>query len=153
MKRVVLFSCMMLLLSVVVAFAAGPGKTEFDKWAKAVKLSGYSYGGVDETDPGVYMAGWMSAKGDVLGVHLHPVASFKSFQQVVNKKKPDSFTYKGMPAIFSDGTGFGQIAIKFEKSGKVISISQMGQSAQSKGLSKPELIKLLDVMKPENILK
>jgi hypothetical protein len=144
---------MLLILTVVTSFAAGPGKAEFEKWGKTIKLSGYTFGGVDETDPGVYMAGWMSAKGDVLGVHLHPVASFKSFQQVVNKKKPDSFTYKGMPAIFSDGTGFGQIAIKFEKSGKVISISQMGQSAQSKGLSKPELIKLLDVMKPENILK
>ncbi|SKA23935.1 hypothetical protein SAMN02745119_03298 [Trichlorobacter thiogenes] len=152
MKRVALFTCMMLLFSVI-AFAAGPDKSAFDKWAKAVKLSGYSYGGVDQTDPGVYMAGWMSSKGDVLGVHLHPATSFKSFQQVVNKKKPESFTYKGMPAVYSDGTGFGSIAIKYEKSGKVISISQMGQAAQAKGLSKAELTKLLDVMKPELFLK
>lgn len=153
MKRVVIFVCMMLLTSVIAAFAAGPGKTEFDKWAKSAKLAGYSYGGVDQTDPGVYMAGWMNPKGEVLGVHLHPVASFKSFQQVVNKKKPESFTYKGMPAIYSDALGFGQIAIKYEKSGKVLSISQMGQSAQPKGLSKADLIKLLDTMKPELLLK
>jgi len=153
MKRVAVMSCLLVLLNIVCAFAAGPGKAEFDKWAKTVKLAGYSYGGVDQTDPGVFMAGWMSSKGDVLGVHLHPLASFKSFQQVINKKKPESFSYKGLPAVFSDGTGFGQIAIKYEKSGKVISISQMGQSAQPKGLSKTELLKLLDIMKPELLLK
>ena len=154
MKRVALFTFLMLLINVVVAFAAaGPGKSEFDKWAKNAKLAGYSYGGVEQTDPGVYMAGWMSSKGEVLGVHLHPIASFKSFQQVINKKKPQSFSYKGMPAVYTDGTGFGQIAIKYEKSGKVISISQMGQSAQPKGLSKAELIKILDAMKPESFLK
>lgn len=152
MKRVALFTCLMLLLNVVVAFAAGPGKAEFDKWAKAVKLAGYSYGGVDQTDPGVFMAGWMSPKGDVLGVHLHPVTGFKDFQQVVNKKKPEQFTYKGMPAVYSDALGFGQIAVKYEKAAKAISISQMDQTG-AKGLSKAELIKLLDAMKPELFLK
>ena len=57
MKRIALFTCLMLLLNVVVAFAAGPSKAEFDKWAKTVKLTGYTYGGVEQTDPGVFMAG------------------------------------------------------------------------------------------------
>jgi len=152
MRRVALFTCMMLLFSVV-AFAAGPGKAEFEKWAKAVKLAGYSYGGVDQTDPGVFMAGWLSPKADVLGVHLHPVSAFKGVQQqMVNKKKPEQFTYKGMQALYSDALGPGQIWIKYEKSGKVFSISQMDQS-MAKGLSRPELIKLLDMMKPELFLK
>lgn len=152
MKRGILFICL-LLVTTVTAFAAGPGKAEFDKWAKAVKLTGYSYGGVDQTDPGVFMAGWMSPKGDVLGVHLHPVSAFKGVQQqMVNKKKPEQFTYKGMQALYSNALGPGQIWIKYEKSGKVLSISQMDQS-MAKGLSKPELIKLLDIMKPELFLK
>lgn len=152
MKRGVLFICL-LLVTTVTAFAAVPGKAEFDKWAKTVKLAGYSYGGVDQTDPGVFMAGWMSPKGDVLGVHLHPVAAFKGVQQqLVNKKKPEQFTYKGMQALYSNALGPGQIWIKYEKSGKVLSISQMDQS-MAKGLSKPELIKLLDIMKPELFLK
>ena len=152
MKRGILFICL-LLVTTVTAFAAGPGKTEFDKWAKTVKLTGYSYGGVDQTDPGVFMAGWMSPKGDVLGVHLHPVSAFKGVQQqVVNKKKPEQFTYKGMQALYSNALGPGQICIKYEKSGKVLSISQMDQS-MAKGLSKPELLKLLDIMKPELFLK
>lgn len=153
MKRVVLLTCLMVLLHVVVAFAAGPGKAEFDKWAKSVKLAGYSYGGVDQTDPGVFMAAWMSPKGDVLGVHMHPLSVFKGIQQqVVNKKKPELFTYKGMQALYSDAIGPGQVWIKYEKSGKVLSISQMDQS-MAKGLSKPQLIALLDTMKPESLLK
>lgn len=141
-----------ILVLAVSSFAAGPDKSGFDKWAKTVKLPGYTYGGVDQTDPGVYMAGWMSAKGEVLGVHLHPAAGFKGFQQVVNKKKPESFTYKGMPAVYSDALGFGQIAVKYEKSGKTLSISQMDQSG-TKGLPKAELLRLLDVMMPEKLLK
>lgn len=153
MKRGVLFVCLMVLFSAVVAFAAGPDKATFEKWARSVKLSGYSFGGVDQTDPGVFMAGWMSSKGDVLGVHLHPVSAFKGVQQqLVNKKKPEQFSYKGMPALYADATGPGQIWVKYEKSGKAISISQMDQS-MAKGLSKAELIKQLDVMKPELFLK
>ncbi len=152
MKKILSITCLFLLLTVVAAFAAGPGKADFEKWGKGAKITGYTFGGVDETDPGVYMAGWMSSKGDILGVHLHPLSAFKSFQQVVNKKKPESFTYKGMPALYTDAIS-GQIAIKYEKSGKVLSISQMSQSGKGKGLSKAELIKLLDTMKPENILK
>jgi len=152
MKRGILFICL-LLVTAVTAFAAGPDKAAFDTWAKAVKLSGYSYGGVDQTDPGVFMAGWMSPKGDVLGVHMHPVSAFKGVQQqMVNKKKPEQFTYKGMQALYSNALGPGQIWIKYEKSGKVLSISQMDQS-MAKGLSKPELLKLLDIMKPELFLK
>ena len=152
MKRGILCICL-LLVTTVTAFAAGPDKAAFDKWAKSVKLAGYSYGGVDQTDPGVFMAGWMSPKGDVLGVHLHPVSAFKGVQpQMVNKKKPEQFSYKGMQALYANATGPGQIWIKYEKSGKVLSISQMDQS-MAKGLSKPELIKLLDIMKPELFLK
>jgi hypothetical protein len=149
MKRILLFTCFTLLFAVSAVLAAGPGQAEFDKWAKSVKISGYNYGGVEQTDPGVFMAGWMNSKGEALGLHLNPLSSFKSYQQVVNRKKPESFTYKGAPAIFSDATGFGMIAIKYEKSGKVLAISQMGES---RGLSKAELIKLLDVMKPEKLL-
>ncbi|WP_277058028.1 hypothetical protein [Trichlorobacter lovleyi] len=153
MKRVAVITCLMVVLNIVSAFAAGAGKAELEKWAKGVKLAGYSYGGVDQTDPGVFMAGWMSSKGDVLGVHMHPVSVFKGMQQqVVNKKKPEPFTYKGMQALYSNALGPGQIWIKYEKSGKVLSISQMDQS-MAKGLSKSELIKLLDVMKPELFLK
>lgn len=152
MKQGILFICL-LLVTTATAFAAGPDKAAFDKWAKSVKLAGYSYGGVDQTDPGVFMAGWMSPKGDVLGVHLHPVSAFKGVQQqTVNKKKPEQFSYKGMQALYANATGPGQIWIKYEKSGKVLSISQMDQS-MAKGLSKPELIKLLDIMKPELFLK
>ncbi len=153
MKRIIVFICVMFFVNSLTVFAANTGKAELEKWGAAIKLPGYSFGGVEQTDPNVYMAGWMSAKGDVLGVHLHPLSSFKSFQQVVNKKKPESFFYKGMPAVYSDSTGFGTIAIKYEKPGKVISISQMGQTAQAKGLSKSDLLKLLDVVKPENLFK
>lgn len=152
MNRLLLAICL-IIITATAALAAGPGKSEFDKWAKAVKLAGYSYGGVDQTDPGVYMAGWMSSKGDVLGVHLHPAAAFKGVQQqVVNKKKPEQFSYKGMPALYADATGPGQVWIKYEKSGKALSISQMSPNG-TKGLSKAELIKLLDSMKPESFLK
>jgi len=149
MKRMMFLVCFALLVTAGVAFAAGPGQAEFDKWARGVKISGYSYGGVEQTDPGVFMAGWMNPKGNVLGVHLNPISSFKSYQQVVNRKKPEAFTYKGASALYSDATGFGLIAIKYQNSGKVLVISQMGES---KGLSKAELIKLLDVMKPEKLL-
>ena len=152
MNRLLLAICLV-IITATAAFSAGPGKAEFEKWAKTVKLAGYSYGGVDQTDPGVFMAGWMSSKGDILGVHLHPASAFKSVEkQVVNKKKPEQFSYKGMPALYSDALGAGQIWIKYEKSGKVLSISQMDQS-MAKGLPKAELIKLLDVMKPELFLK
>lgn len=155
MKRVALLTCMMLLFSVV-AFAAAPTKTVFKSWAAAAKLPGYSFGGEveeDEDHPGNYMTGWMAADGEVIGVHLHPLSGFKSFQQTINHQKPESFTYKGMPALYTKATGYGQIAIKYEKSGKVLSIGHMKETGKPKAKTREELVKLLDRMMPEKLLK
>lgn len=153
MKRGVLFVCLMVLFSAVVAFAAGPDKATFEKWARSVKLSGYSFGGVDQTDPGVFMTGWMAADGEVIGVTLHPLTEFKSFQQTINHQKPESFTYKGMPALYTKATGNGQIVVKYEKSGKVLSIGHMKETGKPKAKTREELVKLLDRMMPEKLLK
>lgn len=151
MKRCLFITFCILLITLSPAFAEQPNMTEFQNWAKTAKVPGYSFGGVDETDPGVYMAVWMNPKGEMIGLHLLPASSFKSFSQILNKKKPISFMYKGMPALYSDALVIsGSLSVKFEKAGKVISISNQNHP---KAFSKDALVKLLDIMKPENLLK
>lgn len=155
MNRLLLAICLV-VISATWVLAAGPTKAGFQSWAAAAKLPGYSFGGEveeDEDRPGNYMTGWMAADGEVIGVHLYPLSEFKSFQQAINHQKPESFTYKGMPALYTKATGNGQIVVKYEKSGKVLSIGHMKETGKPKAKTREELVKLLDRMMPEKLLK
>ena len=155
MNRLLIALCMVIMSAAWVC-ATAPTKASFQSWAAAAKLPGYTFGGEveeDEEHPGNFMTGWMAADGEVIGVTLHPLTEFKSFQQTINHQKPESFTYKGMPALYTRATGNGQIAIKYEKSGKVLSIGHMKETGKPKAKSREELVKLLDRMMPEKLLK
>jgi hypothetical protein len=139
----------MLFISVVAAVAA-PGKADFEKWSKSAKVPGYSFGGVEQTDPGVYMAVWMNAKTEMIAVRLEPAANFKSYLQIVNKKKPLSFTYKGLQSLYIDALSpSASVVVKYEKSGALLNITNQNQP---KALTKEELTRLLDGMRPEAFL-
>jgi len=149
MKQIILITCCMLFISAVTALAA-PGMADFEKWSKTAKVPGYSFGGVEQTDPGIYMAVWMNAKTEMIAVRLEPAANFKSYLQVINKKKPLSFTYKGMHSLYSDALHpSASVVVKYEKSGKLLNITNQNQP---KAMTKDELIRLLDGMRPEAFL-
>ncbi|SKA23946.1 hypothetical protein SAMN02745119_03299 [Trichlorobacter thiogenes] len=152
MRRVVSISCM-LLFTVVSAFSAGPDKAGFEHWCMTVNLPGYTYGGVKESDPGIYTSAWINTQQVIVGLQLHPLSSYPDFMQAVKFKMPVSFTYNGLPAVYTDALQVGQAAIKFEKSDMVLMITQIDQSGQTKPRTKEELSALLDQMKPEQILQ
>ena len=152
MIRTVLITCMV-LFTISSGFAAGLSKAEFDEWGKSVKVTSFKYDGVKELEPGVYTARWTNTQKEMIGVQLRPLSSFPGFLQPVKNKMPVLFTYKGLPAIYTDALGVGQAAIKYEKSDKVLMVTQIDPSGQTKAKSKDDLAKLLDTMKPELILK
>lgn len=150
MKKLLLSACCALLFSAS-ALAAKIDKTSLAAWAKSAPVTGYAFGGVDETDPGVYMAMWMNNKEEMIGLHVHPASEFKKFDQIVNKKKPIAFTYKGAPALYSDALApTASMVVSYESAGKTISLSNMGQA---RALTKDEMIKILDGMGIEKLLK
>lgn len=150
MKKTLFSACAILLLSLP-AWAAKVDKASLEKWAKSAPVAGYTFSGVDEPDPGVYMAAWVNAKEEGIGLHVHPSSAFKTFNVVVNKKKPVALTYKGQPALYSDALApMGSMAVNFEAAGKVITLNNMGQP---RALTQDEMIKILDGMGVEKLLK
>ena len=150
MKRLLFSACAILFLSHS-AWAAKIDKASLEKWAKSAHVAGYTLGGVDETDPGVYMAAWMNSKEEMIGIHVHPVSEFKKFDVVINKKKPVALTYKGQAALYTDALApMASMAVNFEAAGKVISLNNMGQP---RALTQDEMIKILDSMGIEKLLK
>lgn len=151
MKRIALIVYLILFTTVVTVCAAGPGKADFEEWSKAANVSGYSFGGIDEPDPGISMAIWMNPQQEMIAVRLEPATNFKGYQLTLNKKKPIPFTYKGMTALYIDALApSAMVVVNYEKSGKLLSISNQNQP---KVMTKDELVLLLDGMKPENLMK
>lgn len=151
MRRLLLQGLTGLLLTAVATgpWAAGPDLPTVKAWAQAARVPGYTYGGTEETDPGVYMAGWMNARQEAVAIHVSPGSAFKSFQQVINKKKPVSFTYAGQPAVYSDALGpIGNVAVHYTAANKVISITHANHP---RALTQDELVKLLDAMQPARL--
>lgn len=134
------------------ALAAGVDKNAFTQWAKGASVAGYTFGGVEETDPGVLMAVWTNAKEEMVGVQLQPAAEFKKTAgQTINKKKPIAFAYKDKQAVYTDALApSGSISVSYEASGKTLVLMNMGQP---RAMTKDELVKILDGMNTDKLLK
>lgn len=139
-----------LLCSLALAAGPGPDLPAVQKWAQSAKVAGYTFAGAEESDPGVYMAVWQNSQGQMIALHVSPSSHFKGFNQVVNKKKPQAFTYRSQPALYSDALGStATLAVHFEKAGKVLSLTHMNQP---RALSQDELLRLLDGLEPSRLL-
>ena len=77
MKRLLLLLCCAMLWVVPASAAKKIDQASMTKWAKSVTVSGYAFGGVDESDPGVYMAIWQNSKEEMIGVQVFPGTEFK----------------------------------------------------------------------------
>lgn len=153
MKHAVPVICMILFFTVTSVLGAGSDKVAFETWCQEIHLVGYSYGGIKENDPGVYTAAWKNTTGDIIGVQLHPLSNFPAFLQPVKFTMPVLFTYKKLSAIYTDALHVGQVAVKYEKSDRVLMITQIDPTGQTKPITKEELSILLDQIKPELILQ
>ena len=153
MKHAVPIICLVFIFTVTSVFAAGPDKADFEKCCQEIHLVGYRYGGIKENDPGIYTAAWKNETGDIIGVQLHPLSNFPVFLQPVKITMPVLFTYKSFPAIYTDALHVGQAAVKYEKADRVLMITQIDPTGQTKPKTKEELSALLDQMKPEQILQ
>lgn len=141
----------LLLVVARFAFAAGPDLAAFQNWANSAKMSGYTFGGVDQPDPGIKMAIWMNPKGEMLAVRLEPASNLKSYLQTTNKKKPATLTYKGMPAYYTDALSpSAMLVVNYERSGQLLVFSNQNQP---KAMSREQLESLLDTLKPEALFK
>lgn len=151
MKKMLLSAVCAVLLSTSV-WAAKIDQASLTNWAKAAAIAGYSFSGVQESDPGVYMAVWMNNKQEMIGLHVYPGSEFKkNADQVVNKKKPLAFTYNGSPATYMDALApVGNVAVLYEKAGKTVVISNMGQP---RALTKEEFAKILDGLGVDKLFK
>ena len=149
-KVFVLAACMALLATT--AWAARIDQASLTTWARAASMPGYTFGGVEETDPGVYMMVWMSAKQEMIGVHVYPASEFKkNANQIVNKRKPQAITYNGSPATYTDALApTGTMSVAYEKAGKTLVISNMGQP---RALTKEEFSRILDGLAIDKLLK
>ena len=149
-KVFVLAACMALLATT--AWAARIDQASLTTWARAASMPGYTFGGVEETDPGVYMMVWMSAKQEMIGVHVYPASEFKkNANQTVNKRKPQAITYNGSPATYTDALApTGTMSVAYEKAGKTLVISNMGQP---RALTKEEFSRILDGLAIDKLLK
>ena len=143
MKKLITAACCILCLSSSV-WAAKIDLTALSSWSKSAPVPGYKFGGVDETDPGVYMAVWQNSKEEMIGIQIQPAAEFKKLNAVLNHKKPFAFTYSGSPALYIDALApTASMAVSYEKAGKTLVIVNMGQP---RAFSKDEMVKLLDGM-------
>lgn len=133
------------LLFVTAAWCAAPDADRLAAWAKTTRIPGYSYGGVDAPDPGVLMVVWTNGKEEMVGVQLRPAAEFQQqANQVINRRKPLVFTYKGMPALYSDALApSGSVAVRHDGLGRMLVIMNMGQP---RVFTQAELVKILDGM-------
>ena len=150
MKKLLLSACCAVALSAS-AWAAKIDQASLATWAKSAPVAGYAFGGVDETDPGVYMAVWLNSKQEMIGLHVHPASEFKKMNQVINKKKPVAFTYKGAPALYSDALApTASMAVSFESAGKTVTLNNMGQA---RALTQAEMVNRLDAMGIDKLFK
>lgn len=151
MKKMLVWAVCAALL-VTTAWAAKIDQASLTNWAKAASLPGYTFAGVEETDPGVYMAVWMSAKQEMIGVHVYPASEFKkNANQIVNKKKPQAITYNGSPATYTDALApTGTMSVAYDKAGKTLVISNMGQP---RALTKEEFSRILDGLAVDKFFK
>jgi hypothetical protein len=149
-KVFVLAACVVLLATT--AWAARIDQASLTTWASAASLPGYTFGGVEETDPGVYVMVWMSAKQEMIGVHVYPASEFKkNANQTVNKRKPQAITYNGSPATYTDALApTGTMSVAYEKAGKTLVISNMGQP---RALTKEEFSRILDGLAIDKLFK
>ena len=150
-NKPLLVLCCSLLLATA-AWAAKVDSASLAAWAKGSSVPGYSYGGVDEPDPGIYMAAWTNGKEEMIGIQIRPLAEFKAqANQVINRKKPLAFTYKGMPALYTDALApMGSVALAVESAGKMLVIMNMGQP---RAFSQAELVKILDGLNLDKLWK
>ena len=151
MKKLLLVLFCALLMAAPV-WAAKIDQSSLTNWAKSASVAGYAFGGVEETDPGVYMAVWMNKKEEMIGIQLQPAAEFsKMANQTINKKKPASFIYNGAPAIYTDALApSASLAISYEKAGKTLVLMNMGQA---RAFTQAELVKILDGMNVDKLFK
>lgn len=150
MKKLLLLACCAFVLSAS-AWAAKIDQASLASWAKTAPVAGYSFGGVDETDPGVYMAVWLNSKQEMIGLHVHPASEFKKMDKVLNKKKPVAFAYKGAPALYIDALApIASMAVSFESAGKTVTLNNMGQA---RALTQEEMVKILDAMGIDKLFK
>ena len=139
------------MLWVAPVSAAKIDRASLTDWAKSATVAGYSFGGVDETDPGVFMAIWQNSKEEMIGVQVFPGAEFKKLNAVINKKRPTPFTYNGTPALYTDALApSASMALHYEAAGKTVVMVNMGQA---RALSKDEMTKVFDGMKVDRLFK
>lgn len=151
MKKTLLALCGALLLSTA-AVAAPPDEGRLSTWAQATVLPGYRFGGVDQPDPGVLMVVWVNGREEMVGMQLRPLAEFQQqAQQVVNRRKPVAFTYKGMPALYTDALApSASVSLRHDGLGRTLVLMNMGQP---RAFTQAELIGLLDGMNLERLAK
>ncbi len=149
MKRLLLLLCCAMLWVVPASAAKKIDQASMTKWAKSVTVSGYAFGGVDESDPGVYMAIWQNSKEEMIGVQVFPGTEFKKLNAVLNKKRPTPFTYNGVPALYSDALApSASMALHYETAGKTVVMVNMGQP---RALTKDEMVKVFDGLKIDQL--
>lgn len=91
------------------------------------------------------MAVWVNGREEMVGLQLRPLAEFEQqARQVVNRRKPQAFTYRGMPALYSDALApSGSVSVRHEGLGRTLVIMNMGQP---KAFTQAELVRCLDAM-------
>lgn len=149
MKSTLLALCGAVLFSTS-AICAPLDEGRLSTWAQATTLPGYRFGGVDQPDPGVLMAVWVNAREEMVGLQLRPLAEFQQqAQQVVNRRKPAAFTYKGMPALYTDALApSGSVLLRHDGLGRTLVIMNMGQP---KAFTQAELVRILDALNLERL--
>lgn len=133
------------------AWATKIDQASMTRWAKTAPVAGYSFGGVDETDPGTYMAVWLNSKQEMVALHVQPASEFKKLDKMLNKKKPVAFTYNGVPALYTDALApAASMAVSYEKAGKTVTLTNMGQA---RALTQNEMVEILDKVGIDKLLK
>ena len=151
MKKLLVMLCCAILCAAPVSAAKKIDQASLTSWAKSAKVPGYSFGGVDESEPGVYMAIWQNSKEEMIGLQVHPGAEFKKLNVVINKKRPTPFTYNGTPALYTDALSpSASMALHYEAAGKTVVMVNMGQP---RALSKEEMIRIFDGLKIDQLFK
>ena len=151
MKKLIILLCCTILWVAPVSAAKKIDQASLASWAKSAKVPGYSFGGVDESDPGVYMAMWQNSKEEMIGLQVHPGSEFKKLNAVINKERPTPFSYNGVPALYTDALApSASMALHYEAAGKTVVMVNMGQP---RVLSKDEMIRIFDGMKIDQLFK
>jgi hypothetical protein len=145
----------LLTLSAALMLAASAWSAPLDEaglttWAQNTPVPGYRFGGVDQPDPGVLMAVWVNGQEQMVGLQLRPLAEFQQqANQVVNRRKPLAFSYKGLPALYTDALApSGSVLLRHDALGRTLILMNMGQP---RAFTQAELVKILDGMGVERL--